>query len=129
MKLYKGLTTGRKDLWVSQTDGKGTKPYTLTMKGHDNHLVLSDIEGDVIWSTGVNGGNWVTGGYLSLQDDGNLVVYDGERDAMWATGTGGGKKSTKYGTGTKHTKGKVFRSQNSFEVRLKILISPKNYFN
>jgi hypothetical protein len=118
MKLYKGLTTGRKDLWVSQTDGKGTKPYTLTMKGHDNHLVLSDIEGDVIWSTGVNGGNWVTGGYLSLQDDGNLVVYDGERDAMWATGTGGGKKSTKYGTGTKHTKGKRFRSQNSFEVCL-----------
>ena len=112
--LYKGLTNGRESLWASQTSGKGTAPYKLTMLTADNHLVLTDNNGDTIWSTNVYGGNWKTGGWLSVQDDGNLVVYDGDRDAMWDSGTNGGKKSSEYGTGNIHEKGK--RTLKFFQV-------------
>ena len=112
LKLYKGLTNGRTNLWASQTAGRGTAPYKLKMQAHDQHLVLYDGNGDAIWSTGVYGGMWVDGAYLSIQDDGNLVVYDGtveKGDAMWSTGTAEGKTSTEYGTGIKHEKSKLFR--------------------
>lgn len=97
---------GRESLWASQTSGKGTSPYTLTMNSGDNNLVLTDVGGVTIWSTDMEEGGWVTGSYLFLKDDGNLIVYDGEQDAMWRTGTAGGKQSAEYGTGTTLEKGK-----------------------
>ena len=106
--LYKGLTSGRQALWASQTSGEGTAPYRLSMLAANNHLVLTDKNGDTVWSTNVNGDSWKTGAYLTLQEDGNLVVYDGDEDAMWASGTHGGKKSSKYGTGITHEKGKIY---------------------
>ena len=112
LKLYKGLTNGRTNLWASQTGGKGTAPYTLKMQAHDQHLVLYDVNGDAIWSTGVHSGMWADGAYLYVKDDGNLIVYDGDEDPMWSTRTAGGKRSTAYGTGHKHKKGKLFRYYN-----------------
>ena len=103
--LYKGLTSGRQALWASQTFDEGTAPYRLSMLAADNHLVLTDKNGDTIWSTNVYGDQWKTGADLVLQDDGNLVVYDGDSDVMWGTGTYGGKKSRYYGTGITHEKG------------------------
>ena len=114
--LYKGLTTGRQNLWASQTSGEGTAPYRLSMLAADNHLVLTDKNGDTIWSTNVYGDKWKTGAYLALQEDGNLVVYDGDRDAMWDSGTNGGKKSSKYGTGITHEKGKIYQTLNYFRL-------------
>ena len=131
--LYKGLTSGRKSLWASRTAGKGTAPYKLTMNAADNHLFLTDTNGDTLWSTTVYGGKWKLGGRMALQDDGNLVVYDGDRDAMWESGTNGGRSrlaswsdmSSGKGDGIIHEKGT--RTLNYFQIfkfyRPTILIS------
>ena len=94
------LEKGEDVLWASGTHGKGTAPYMMTMQ-KDNHLVLRDADGEVIWAPdvyiGKDDNNWAEGGYGVLQTDGNFVVYDGDAKAMWATNTQGGQQGSTDG--------------------------------
>ncbi|WP_040812800.1 LysM peptidoglycan-binding domain-containing protein [Nocardia concava] len=58
--------------------------YTLALQP-DGNLVLSEPDGNVVWSTLTHGQGVER---LALQDDGNLVLYKGD-GAAWSTETNG----------------------------------------
>jgi hypothetical protein len=55
----------------------------LIMQG-DGNLVLYNMMGAPIWSTGTVG---YPGSYFAIQNDGNLVVYDATGQPRWASNT------------------------------------------
>ncbi|MBL1075435.1 LysM peptidoglycan-binding domain-containing protein [Nocardia sp. 2] len=59
--------------------------YSLTLQD-DGNLVLSEPDGNVVWST-LTHGQGVN--RAVLQDDGNFVVYKGDGSAAWSTETNG----------------------------------------
>ena len=91
--------------WFSNSKGKGTPPYMLTMQD-DGNLVVYDSTNTPIWATDTNQfQNIITSESAPLmmgqaltspnriyqavmQTDGNFVVYHGTT-ALWATGTTG----------------------------------------
>ncbi len=79
-----------KQIWSSD-DGKGRSKggHTLKMQP-DGNLVIYNIYGQGVWSTGTFGkGN---GPYkVTMQDDGNVVLYDSTNMVLWSTGTFGQK--------------------------------------
>ncbi|PXX68490.1 LysM domain-containing protein [Nocardia tenerifensis] len=58
--------------------------YTLTLQ-NDGNLVLSEPDGNVVWSTLTHGQGVER---ATLQDDGNFVLYKGD-GAAWSTETNG----------------------------------------
>ena len=97
--VYKGNDA----IWASNTVGKGNAPYTMSLQGLDNHMVVYDKDLKFVWGTGAYfdkmNNNVVDGGYAIMQDDGNFVVYNGNGDPLWNSGTTGGQSSDKWGSG------------------------------
>ena len=76
-------SSGKRDIWASNTYGKGIPPYSLVIQ-RDNVLVIYDTNKHPIWwntLTIVDRNErvtfqWTSNAYAVLLDDGNFVVYD-----------------------------------------------------
>ena len=101
-------SSGKRDIWASNTYGKGNPPYSLVIQ-RDNVLVIYDTNKHPIWwnSLTILDRNervtfqWTSNAYAVLLDDGNFVVYDSQQRLMWDTATYDGEKGV-YGSGRKH---------------------------
>lgn len=62
-----------------------TGSYQLAMQ-NDGNLVVSNTQGQDLWSSGTQGD---PGDFLIMQSDGNLIIYSKYGNALWATGTEG----------------------------------------
>lgn len=71
-------------LWGSHT-GNIPAANLLTMQD-DGNLVISALDGTVIWSSNTSGR---PGLHLELSNDGNLRLYDRAYGTVWQTNTGG----------------------------------------
>ena len=102
-------STGKRDIWASNTHGKGHPPYSLVIQ-RDNVLVIYDTNKNPIWWNNLTiphervDFQWNANAYAVLLDDGNFVVYDDQQRLMWDTGTYDGEKGV-YGSGRKHKLG------------------------
>jgi len=77
---------GGKSIWSTNTAGKGTAPYRLTMQG-DGNLVLVDSSSATIWSSGTTGLGF--GPYrLKLRDLQQLTVVDRDSTPLWSAAKG-----------------------------------------
>ncbi|HEY7390854.1 MAG TPA: hypothetical protein VH640_20225 [Bryobacteraceae bacterium] len=86
---------GRKAIWATATNGKGTLPFRLAMQS-DGNLVLYG-SGTQCAANEPCAATWASKTYergtapytLTMQDDGNLVIYDSTKKAIWSTRTNG----------------------------------------
>ena len=60
--------------------------YRLLYQSNGDLVLLDDVEGIHVWSTGTAG---ASAGQAVMQSDGNFVIYDAQGVPVWFTGTGG----------------------------------------
>jgi len=72
-----------KTYWASNTNGKGTAPYKLTL-GQDGNLVATDSKGSTIWSSNTaNLKNSFAPYRLKVRDVNELVLVDSNSQPLW----------------------------------------------
>jgi len=74
---------GSKIYWTSNTGGKGTGPFTLTVR-NDGNLVLSDSQSATLWSTGTAGVGCAPYS-LKVRDQAKLTLVDCNGDQLWSS--------------------------------------------
>ena len=85
--LYEYKGSRRRPIWVTDSDGKGKRPYRMIMQG-DGNLVVYDRNKTATWSSDT----WNKGTapyHLIMQDDQNLVLYDRNNKPIWASKSSG----------------------------------------
>ena len=83
--LYEYRGNKRRPIWATDSNGKGNRPYKLTMK-RDGNLVILDGNKDVIWASDTSG-KGAQGHYLKLHNNRNLVIYSGKNYQIWSSNT------------------------------------------
>ena len=84
--LIEAQVAGNSLIWASETSGKGTPPYNLTMQS-DGNLVLYDSKNSPLWNSKTS--KIGTGPFnLTLQNDKNIVITDSTGKPTWSVQTG-----------------------------------------
>jgi len=82
--VFSDVNTG-KVYWSTNTAGKGTAPFRLTMQD-DGNLVLADSHGATLWSSGTAGVANACAPYsLKVRDMTKLTVVDCNVEPLWSS--------------------------------------------